>query len=152
MGAQLWAAMLEHLVVPILTSISVAFGGWLLLKVPGPARRAVEATATKAEADTYARDLAILVGAMGRKALADVADHRTPVPTAAELVEYMRRIKPDLLEKMAPSPEGLDTMARAAIAAAEVTATAPVVAAPADVLVGGGNLAVALHRNGTPGG
>lgn len=151
MGAQLFAALLEHLVVPVLTSLSVAFGGWLLLKVPGPARRAVEASATKSEADTYARDLAVLVGAMQRKALADVADQHTPSPTAAEIVGYMRRIKPDLLEKMAPSEEGLQTMASAALAAANV-AVAPVVVAPADVLVGGGDLAVALHRSGTPGG
>lgn len=150
MGAQLFEALLTNLVVPLLTSLSVALGGWLLLKIPGPARRAVEASATKSEADTHARDVAVLVGAMGRKAMADVADHRTPAPTAAEIVEYMQRIRPDLIEKMNPAPEALQTMAQAAIAVAEV-ATAPIVAAPADVLVDGGDLAVALHRNGPPG-
>ena len=155
MGAQLFAALLEHLVVPILTSLSVAFGGWLLLKVPGPARRAVEATATAAEADTHARDVAVLVGAMGRRAMAEVADHRTPAPTAADIVEYMQRIRPDLLEKMNPAPEALATMAQAAIATATVATTAaPVVVAPvaaADVIVSGGDLAVALHRSVTTG-
>jgi hypothetical protein len=135
MGAQLFEALLTNLVVPLLTSLSVALGGWLLLKIPGPARRAVEATATKAEADTHARDLQVLVGALQRRATAEVADHRTPAPTAAELVEYLQRIKPDLLEKMAPTPEGLATMAQAAIATAEVALTAPVVVAPVDVLV-----------------
>lgn len=152
MSAQLFAAVLEHLIVPILTSLSVAFGGWLLLKVPGPAKRAVEATATKAEADTYARDIAALVGMLQRRALAEVADPASPAPTPAGLVDYATRVKPDLLEKMSLKPEGLETMAASAIASATVVTAPPVVVAPADVLESGGNLAVALHRSVPPGG
>lgn len=154
MAEEITGAVVQNLLVPVLAAIAAAIVG-LIGYVGAAARRALDAIATKAQASTHAMDVQVLVGAMGRKAIAEVADHRTPAPTAAEIVEYMQRIRPDLLEKMQVQPEGLETMARAAIAAAEVATAAPVVVAPVaapDVLVDGGNLAVALHRNMTPGG
>ena len=56
-------AFVQYLFVPVLTAISALIGGWLLTLVPGPARRALDASATKSEADTHARDVAVLVGA-----------------------------------------------------------------------------------------
>jgi hypothetical protein len=133
------AAVVE-LLTPIVTAIAAAIGLWAASKLPGPVRTALEA-------NVHARDVAALVGAMQRRAMAEVANHETPPPTAAEIVEYMRRIKPDLLDKLGSAPEALETMAASALATAQVATASPVavlpVAAADDVLVGGGN----LHRS-----
>jgi hypothetical protein len=113
---------------PLVTALAVALGGWIVSKLPGPLRDVMTA-------QVYSKDVAALVGAMSRKALAEVADHRTPPPTAADVVAYMERVKPQLLAKMQIEPEALATMAQSAIASAEVAMTAPVVVAPPDVLI-----------------
>ena len=100
-----------ELLTPIISALAVALGGWLLSKMPGPLRDVMTA-------NVHAKDVVALVGAMQRRALAEIADHRTPPPTPAQLIAYMERIKPELLEKMQVAPEALTTMAAAAIATA----------------------------------
>jgi hypothetical protein len=136
------ARALVDIVSPVVSALAVAAGGWLLSKMPGPARELLEA-------NVHAKDIARLVEAMQRRALAEVATRATPSP--AEIVDYLGRVRGDLLNKMQVSPEALATMATAAIAQATI-ATAPVAVPASDVLVGSGDLAVALHRSVTPGG
>jgi hypothetical protein len=134
MGAQLTETVVQTLLVPVLTALAAAVVG-LIGYLGAAAKRALDAIATRAQASTHAMDVQVLVDVLGRKAVAEVADHRTPAPTAAELIEYLARVKPDLLAKMQPTPEGLETMARASIAKAEVALTTPTVVAVSDVLV-----------------
>jgi hypothetical protein len=134
MGAQLTETVVQTLLVPVLTALAAAVVG-LIGYLGAAAKRALDAIATRAQASTHAMDVQVLVDVLGRKALAEVADHRTPAPSAAELIEYLARVKPDLLAKMQPSEEGLAVMARSAIAKAEVALTTPTVVAPSDVLV-----------------
>lgn len=144
MDAEIARALID-VVTPLVSALAVAAGGWLLSKMPGPLRDVMTA-------NVHAKDVAVLVGAMQRRAMAEVADHRTPPPTAADLVAYLERIRPDLLQKMQVAPEALSTMAQSAIATANVaTALTPALAPAADDVLLGGNLAVALHRNGPPG-
>jgi hypothetical protein len=110
--------------VPVLTGIGLAIGGWILSKLPGPARELLEAS-------VHSKDMAALVGTLQRRAMAEVANHLTPTPTAADLIAYAERVRPALLTKMSVEPEALATMAEAAIATATVATTAPaVVVAP----------------------
>lgn len=122
------ASALTEILTPVLTALAVAVGGWIVSKLPGPVREALQA-------NIHAKDVAVLVGAMQRRAMAEVADPRTPQPTAADVVAYIERIRPDLLTKLQVQPEALETMAQAAIATATVAATAPVIVAPPDVLI-----------------
>lgn len=151
MSGQVVQALVDNLLVPVLTALAAAIVG-LIGWLGAAAKRALDATTTKAQADTYARDIAALVGLMQRRAMAEVSNTATPTPKPEDLVAYAERVKGDLLAKMSLSPEGLATMAQAAIATAQVATAPPVVVAPADVLVGGGDLAVALHRSVPPGG
>jgi hypothetical protein len=77
---------------------------------------------------------------MGRKAVAETANHLTPPPSPAEIIAYVERVRGDLLAKMQIKPEALTVMAEAAIATAAIASPMP---AADDVLVGGGN----LHRS-----
>lgn len=130
-----WVSMFnEQFVGPVFTALAaavVAGIGW----IGAALKRKFDAETTKAQADTYARDLAALIGAMQRKAVAEVGDTSTPGPTAEQIVAYLERVKPDLLAKMDVKPEALATMAQAAITTAEVTLTAPMVVGPPDVLI-----------------
>ena len=117
MGSEIFDASLEHLIVPVLTAIATAIVGF----IAAAGRRALNAIATKAEATTHALDVALLASTLQRKAVAAVADPTTPEPTPAELVAYLERVRGDLLAKMNPAPEALETMAQAAIATASAT-------------------------------
>jgi hypothetical protein len=115
---------LTQLLVAIVTAITGVVGLWVASKMPGPVRDALTS-------GTHARDMALLVATMARRATSEIADHRTPPPTSAEIVAYSERVRGDLMAKMDINAEGLTTMANAAIANATVV---PVVAALAEVL------------------
>lgn len=137
------ARALAEVIAPVITALAVAVGGWLVSKLPGPARELLEA-------NVHRQDVQRLVEAMQRRAVAEVANHATPAPTPQDILAYVERVRGDLLAKMKVAPEALETMATAAIATAAAATAAPVLVAPGDVLVGGGDLAVALHRSATP--
>lgn len=115
-------ALIRELLTPIVTAIAAAIGLWTASRMPGPVRDALTSA-------VHARDMAILTATMARRATAEIADHKTPAPTAAELVAYVERVRGDLMAKMQVNPEGLQTMAAAAIAVAEKVA-APEAAIP----------------------
>lgn len=130
MSNQFMPIITEHLLVPVVTALAAALVG-LIGYIGTAAKRKFDAEATKAQAGTHALDVAALVNAMQRKAVADVGTSATPAPTPADIVAYLERIRPDLLAKMQVQPEALETMAQAAIVSAEVAMAAPVVVAPA---------------------
>jgi hypothetical protein len=145
MDAEIAKALVD-VMMPVVTALAVAFGGWIVSKMPGPLRDVMTA-------NVHAKDVAVLVGALQRRAMAEVTNHHTPAPTAEDLVAYLERIRPDLLAKMQVAPEALATMAQSAIASATVAIAAPVSVSPslgADVL-SESNLSVALHRSAIPG-
>lgn len=99
--------LIEHLAVPAL----VALGGWLVTKIPGPLRSWLQAS-------THQKDVALVLGAMGRGAIAAFADYeagkiKTPTAAIAQVVAYVVRTCPDTVAKLGPSPEVLTTMAHA---------------------------------------
>jgi len=109
--------LITDLLSPIVAAVALGISGWIATKLPGPVRDALTSA-------VHARDMTALVGTMARRAQAEVADHKTPPPTAADLVEYTQRVRGALMAKMDLNPEGLETMARSAIAVAEKV-TAP---------------------------
>jgi hypothetical protein len=99
--------LVEHLAVPAL----VALGGWLVTKIPGPLK-------TWLQADTHAKDMALLIGALGRGALAAYGDYNAGRLTTAgaaiqQIVTYVLRAIPDTVTKLGPPPDVLTTMAHA---------------------------------------
>ncbi len=118
MSEQLLKALIENLLIPVFAALSV----WIVTKIPGPARRALDATAERAEAETHARDLALVASILAKRAVVEVANHATPPPTADQLLAYLERIKPDLMAKLGQAPEQLATTAEAAIVTASVAA------------------------------
>jgi hypothetical protein len=100
--------LIEHLAVPAL----VAVGGWLVTKLPGPLK-------TWLQADTHAKDMALLLGALSRGAVAAYKDYdagRLASPGAAiqQVVTYVLKSVPDTVNKLGPTQEVLTTMAHAA--------------------------------------
>lgn len=135
------ARALVDVCMPVVTALAVAAGGWIASRLPGPLRDVMTA-------NVHQKDVARLVEAMQRKAVAEVANHLTPPPSPVDIIAYVERVRGDLLAKMQIKPEALQTMAEAAIATAAIASPMP---GPPDVIVNGGDLAVALHRNGLPG-
>ena len=96
--------LLEHAVIPLL----VAAGAWLVTKLPGPVRDWLNS-------GTHQRDMALVLGALARGALAAKASGFSNVAAADEAVTYVRQNLPDTLAKMAPTVDTLRTMALAAV-------------------------------------
>jgi hypothetical protein len=116
--------LVNDVLSPLLIAVLSAGAAWVVTKLPGPLRDNLQSA-------THARDMAQLVSTMARRATAEIADHTTPPPTPADIVAYSGRVRGDLMSKMDLNPEGLATMASAAIATA---AAVPVVNALADAL------------------
>jgi hypothetical protein len=115
------ARALVDVLAPLATGIAVAIGGWIISKLPGPFRDVLTA-------NVHGQDMARLVGAMQRRAMAQVSEHNLIAPTPLELIEYIERVRPDLLKKMQIVPEALNTIAQSAIVTATVAQQAtPVV-------------------------
>lgn len=123
-------ALIVDLFSPLIGAASLGVMAWALSKLPGPMRDALAAAIPAMTSATHARDVAVLVGTMARRATAEVANHGTPAPTAAEVVEYTQRVRGDLMQKMGVSDEGMQTMAAAAIAVAEKVAAPDAVVVP----------------------
>ena len=103
---------------PVLITAATGLGGWLLTLLPGPLRAWLQS-------GTHQRDVALVLGAMTRRALAIQSG---AVPTASpplDLAAYARQVLPEVLAKLAPTDEALRTMAIAAIQQAQVQAAAP---------------------------
>ncbi|HWL68533.1 MAG TPA: hypothetical protein VNS22_09135 [Geminicoccus sp.] len=121
--------LVEHLAIPVL----VALGGWLTTKIPGPLRNWLQA-------DTHAKDLALVLGAMYRGAAVAYADYEAgkfASPTAAigQVVAYVLKTCPDTIAKLSPDPDALTTMAHAAWDAfVKATITAEAAKAVPDVV------------------
>lgn len=114
MMESLLAALTEYLAVPLI----VAAGAWLVTKIPGPARDFLQS-------GTHQRDMALLLGAMARRATAALVGPGGPqsVPAAVkDVVGYVAAELPQTMAKLKPSPEALSTMAQAAIAEAVAAA------------------------------
>jgi ATP phosphoribosyltransferase regulatory subunit HisZ len=120
---ELIQALVTDVLSPLLIAALSACTAWAVTKLPGPLRDLLTAS-------IHQKDLAALTGALQRKALAEVANHLTPPPTPTEMIAYLERVRGDLVKKMAVEPEALKAMAEAAIATANATVAAPVVAVP----------------------
>src|SRR4051794_19542433 len=107
MDGEITRALVDVL-TPLVTALAVAASGWLMSKLPGPLRDVMTA-------NVHQKDVARLVEAMQRRAVAEIANHTTAPPTPAEIIAYVKRVRGDLLKKMGVEPEALDTMAQAAI-------------------------------------
>jgi hypothetical protein len=106
---------MELVVLPVI----LAAGGWVVTRLPGPARDALQAT-------VHAKDVQLLLGAMERRALA-VAPLGSPVSgAAADVAQYARDAVPEVVAKLGVSPNAMQTMAAAALvrAAAEAAQAA----------------------------
>ncbi|HWL69162.1 MAG TPA: hypothetical protein VNS22_12345 [Geminicoccus sp.] len=131
--------LVEHLAIPVL----VAIGGWLTTKIPGPLRNWLQA-------DTHAKDLALITSAMGRAAVVAYADYRqgrftSPTAAIGQVVAYVLRTCPETIAKLGPDPDTLQTMAHAiwdsvvkeTVAAEAAKAVPDVVASVADQVATG---------------
>jgi hypothetical protein len=111
----------EYVLFPVL----MAGAGWLVTKLPGPIRDALQS-------GTHARDVALIVDAMARRALATHVKGTSLSVAGPDLEGYVRRSLPDVVEKLRPSGEALKTMAAAAMAkaSAELASSRPTNSAP----------------------
>jgi len=105
---------------PVLITAATGLGGWLLTLLPGPLRAWLQS-------GTHQRDVALLLGAMTRRALAIQSGAVATASPPMDLAAYARTALPEVLAKLAPSDEALRTIALAALtrAAAETASNAP---------------------------
>lgn len=115
--------IVETVISPMLVALCMAFATWAVSKVPGPIKDFLYSA-------IHQRDVQTLVGAMARRATAEVGDHRTPAPVAADVVRYIETVLPGLLAKMQIPEVALNTMASAAIVTAEKVAAPDAVVVP----------------------
>jgi len=102
---------------PLAVALATAVGGWVLTKLPGPARDYLQA-------NVHEKDVRLVVEAMARRALATSASGASPGVAAADLESYARHVLPEVLGKLQPTAEGLRTIALSALARAAAE-TAP---------------------------
>ena len=125
--APLVPALVEYVATPLI----LALGGYLVTLLPGPVR-------TTLQASSHSKDMALLVGAMTRKAtervMAGAAVKALPGLAVADVVAYAEANLPELLAKLAPSQDALQTIAAAAVADALGRLTKPAVAPTASSL------------------
>jgi hypothetical protein len=100
--------LVEHLALPVL----LAVGGWIVTKLPGPVRDALQAS-------VHSKDMALLLGALTRGAVAAYKDYevgkiQSPGAAIQAVVTYVLTSIPDTVAKLGPSREVLTTMAHAA--------------------------------------
>jgi hypothetical protein len=116
--------LLQQLVVPVLSSVLIAFGGWLVTKLPGPLRDALQA-------NVHAKDVKIIMDAAMNRAAAIAAGHSTSATPVEDVIDYIRKSAPGTVAKLAPTEDALRTIAAAKIsgARAEVHAFDAIVAA-----------------------
>jgi hypothetical protein len=97
---------------PVLVMAATGLGGWVLTLLPGPLR-------TWLQSATHQRDVALVLGAMTRRALAIQSGAVATASPPLDLAAYARQALPEVLAKLAPTDETLRTMALAAMAQAQ---------------------------------
>lgn len=126
---ELVRSFIDVVVTPLLLAGATAAGGWVVTRLPGP----LQAWLTSG---THARDVALIAGAMARRALAQQAGAVKTASGPLDLASYVRTTLPEVLQKVQPTETALATMAAAAIVqASSVTSAAAAPATGADVLV-----------------
>lgn len=100
--------LISQVAVPLLLAGAAALGGWLMTLLPGPLKNWLQS-------GTHERDVALVVGAMARRALAISAGAVNTVTPAADVTRYVRAALPETIAKLAPSDDALTTMAMAAL-------------------------------------
>jgi hypothetical protein len=117
--------LVEQIVVPVLTALAVAAGGWLVSRMPGPVKDALYA-------NVHEKDVRLLLGAMTRRAVAQVSPEVPTGQGTGDLISYVKAELPVLVNKMGLSDQALQTVAAAALtkAQAELSAT-PLTVQPA---------------------
>lgn len=100
--------LISQVAVPLLLAAGAAAGGWIVTQLPGPLRNWLAS-------GTHERDVALVVGAMARRALAISAGAVNTTTPAADVTNYVRAALPETIRKLAPSDEALTTMATAAL-------------------------------------
>jgi len=103
--------LLQQVVVPVLSSVLIALGGWVLTKLPGPLRDALQA-------NVHAQDVKIIVDAAARRAAAIAAGHVTTASPVLDVMAYVRTAAPQVVAKVNPAEEALRTIAASAVASA----------------------------------
>lgn len=111
------AVALANLLVPILIALLTPVVLWFVSLLPGPARAYLQSA-------THQRDIELLVGAMTRRALAQVTGVKTATATQ-DLVAYARAHLPDTVAKLKPTDEALTTIAMAALQRAKAELGSP---------------------------
>jgi hypothetical protein len=103
--------LLQQVAVPVLSSVLIALGGWIVTKLPGPLRDTLQA-------NVHAKDVKIIVDAAVNRAAAIAAGHVTTAMPIEDVIAYIRHSAPGVVAKLAPTDEALRTIAAAKIAGA----------------------------------
>ncbi|WP_043834604.1 hypothetical protein [Muricoccus aerilatus] len=116
--APLVPALVEYVATPLI----LALGGYLVTLLPGPLR-------TSLQASSHSKDMALILGAMTRKAteriMSGASAKALPGLIVSDVVAYAEANLPEVMGKLAPSQDALQTMAAAAIADAMSRLTKP---------------------------
>lgn len=105
-------ALLQDVLVPVISSLLVALGGWVLTKLPGPLRDALTA-------NVHAKDVNLVVNAMARRAVVIATGQVATALPAQDVISYTRAALPNVTAKLGLSDLALETMAKAALAHAQ---------------------------------
>jgi hypothetical protein len=123
-------SVLAELLLPIVLAVGTGLGAWVASHMPGPLRDWMKS-------GTHQRDVALLVEAMLRRALAIASGQHVTGTPALDLASYARTALPEVVAKLNPSEEALRTMAQAALAQAASALAAERTAAAATRTAGG---------------
>jgi hypothetical protein len=104
-------AVIREVVVPLFVALISALAAWLVTKLPGPLRDWLAS-------GTHKRDLELILGAAARRATAVAAGHVTTATPTNDVMSYIRLALPDVVAKLAPSEDALQTIAAAAVSGA----------------------------------
>jgi hypothetical protein len=104
--------LISQIIVPVLTALSVAAGGWIAARLPGPIKDSLYSAIHK-------RDVEQLLGAMARRAVAQVSPEVATGHGTGDVISYVRTELPVLVNKMGLSDQVLQTLAGAALTKAQ---------------------------------
>jgi hypothetical protein len=122
-NAEIVRLLVEQIVVPVLTALAVAAGGWIASRMPGPIKDSLYSAVHK-------RDVEQLLGAMARRAVAQVSPEVATGHGTGDVISYVRTELPVLVNKMGLSDQVLQTLAGAALAKAQAELAPVQTAAP----------------------
>jgi hypothetical protein len=123
-------AAVTQIIGPLLFALISAGGAYIVTLLPGPLRAWLSS-------GTHQRDMELVLGAMGRKAIERL---KTGTPASAlpalvveDVVAYAKSHLPETIAKLAPDEAALRTMAAAIVAKVSAELTTPKVVAPAPI-------------------